>query len=115
MCPFYSKITHYTKLEKLGAQNIAVCENQGKQHISKDNWKLIKMFLLKKKRDDTRKTKRLTETQVLTKYFTSYQIRCKSLRKRKVMQLVKPIRYWEITTSMQSNEFDQICWIKLIW
>ena len=33
--------------------------------------------------DDAKKTKRLTEVQVLTKEFTSYKIRYKSLRKRK--------------------------------
>ena len=33
--------------------------------------------------DDSKKTKRLTEIQVLTKDFTSCKIRCKSLRKRK--------------------------------
>ena len=32
--------------------------------------------------DDTKKSKQLTEIQVLTKEFTSYNIRYKSLRKR---------------------------------
>ena len=33
--------------------------------------------------DDAKKTKTLTVIQVLTKYFTFYKIRYKSLRKRK--------------------------------
>ena len=33
--------------------------------------------------DDTKKTKKLPEIQVLTKDFTSYKIRYKSLSKRK--------------------------------
>ena len=37
----------------------------------------------KKITDDAKKTKRLTEIQVLTKEFTSYKSRYKSLRKRK--------------------------------
>ena len=31
VCPCYSR-THYSTLEKHGAQNVAACENQGKQY-----------------------------------------------------------------------------------
>ena len=47
-------------LEKHGAKKLAMCENKGKQHKSR---------VMKKKHggDDAKKTKRLTEIQVLTK------------------------------------------------
>ena len=35
--------------------------------------------------DDAKKTKQLTGIQVLKKEFTCYKIRCKSLRKRKLV------------------------------
>ena len=35
----YSKRKYYSILEKPGAQNIAVFENQGKQHELSDHWK----------------------------------------------------------------------------
>ena len=57
-------------LEKLGAQDITAFENQGKQCELRDQWKLKKKgFFLKKKitGDDTKKTKRLTETKMFTK------------------------------------------------
>ena len=87
-------------LEKPGAQNRAACENQGKQHKFIDHWKSVKTLCLKIiiiiimiattttttttttiiiTGDDTKKAKKLTEIQVLTKDFTSYLIRCKSL------------------------------------
>ena len=49
--------------KKLGVKNLAVCENQGKQHKSR---------VMEKKTggDDAKKTKRLTETEVLTNDFT---------------------------------------------
>ena len=47
MC--YSERTHYPTLEKLGAQNIAACENHGKQHELSDHWKSIKTLFSKKK------------------------------------------------------------------
>ena len=85
LCPCYSRRTHYPTLEKPGAQNIAACENQGKQCKLSDHWKSIKTLFLKKiiTGDDAKKTKWLTEMQILTKEFTSYKIRYKSLRKRK--------------------------------
>ena len=64
-------------------ENIATCENRGKQRESNDYWKSIKTFLKKKTRDDAKKTKIMTEIKYLTKDFTSYKIRYKSLRKRK--------------------------------
>ena len=82
-------------LEKPGAQNRAACENQGKQHKFIDHWKSVKTLCLKIiiiimiattttttiiiTGDDTKKAQKLTEIQVLTKDFTSYLIRCKSL------------------------------------
>ena len=39
VCPFYNRGTHYPMLEKPGAQNITVCENQGKQCELCDHWK----------------------------------------------------------------------------
>ena len=64
---------------------MAACENQGKQHELSDHWKSIKTFLKKKKKKMGwwKKTKRLTGIQILTKDFTSYKIRYKSLRKIK--------------------------------
>ena len=37
VCPCYSRITRYSPIEKLGAQNIVVCENQGRQHKLSDH------------------------------------------------------------------------------
>ena len=82
MCP--CRRTHYTTLDKPGAQNIAACENQSKQCELSEHWKSIKMLFLKKiTGDDAKKIKRLTRIQVLTSDFTSYKIRYWSLRKRK--------------------------------
>ena len=69
VCPCYSRRRHYLTLEKLGAQNIAACENQGKQCKLSDHWKSVKRFLKKiiTWGDAKKKTKRLTEIQVLTK------------------------------------------------
>ena len=63
MRPCHSRRTHYPTLDKPGVQNLAICENQGKQR---------KLRVMKKKitGDDAKKTKRLTEIQVLTKDFT---------------------------------------------
>ena len=56
-------------LEKPGAQNIAACENQGKQRKLSDDWKLIKTLFWKKYRGWCKKDKfnwkKLTELQVL--------------------------------------------------
>ena len=58
MCPCYSWITHYPRLEKPGAQNIAACEKQGKQSKFSDHWKSIKTLFFKKiTGDDTKKDK----------------------------------------------------------
>ena len=60
MSPCYSRRTHYPMLEKHGAKKLVVRENKGKQQKSR---------VMKKKHggDDAKKTKRLTEIQVLTK------------------------------------------------
>ena len=104
VCLCYGRRIHYHPLlEKPGAQNRAACENQGKQHKFIDHWKSVKTLCLKIiiiiiiimiatttttttitttiiiTGDDTKKAKKLTEIQVLTKDFTSYLIRCKSL------------------------------------
>ena len=52
-------------LEKLGAQNIAVCEKQG----------LATWIELSLKINDPKKTERLTGIQVLTNDFASLKIR----------------------------------------
>ena len=84
MFPYYSRRIYYPKLRNPDAQNIVASENHGKQRKSSDHWKTIKNVVFEKKmtRDDA-KTKWLTEIQVLTKGFTSYKIRYKSLRKTK--------------------------------
>ena len=71
MCPCFNGRTHYSTLEKLGAQNITACENQGKQRGIEGSLKIKKaLVLIKVTGDDAKKTKRLTEIQVLTKIFT---------------------------------------------
>ena len=70
VCPCYNTRTHYPTLEKLGFQNVSVCENQGKQHKLSDHWKHKKMLKKKITGDNAIKTKRLTQIQVLTKKFT---------------------------------------------
>ena len=71
-------------LEKPGAQNIAACENQGKQHELSDHWKSIKTLFPKKiTENDAKKTKRLTGIQDFNKRFYILQNEIKSLRKRK--------------------------------
>ena len=58
---FYRR-THYPMLGKLGIKNLAVCENQGKQH---------KLRVMKKSREGwCKKDIRLTDKQVSTKDFT---------------------------------------------
>ena len=78
MCPCYNRRTHNPVVKKSGAQNITACENQGK--ATRNDWSLkIKKqkknkkqngFLKKIEGDNTKKTKRLTEIEVLTKRFT---------------------------------------------
>ena len=98
VCLCYGRRIHYHPLlEKPGAQNRAACENQGKQHKFIDHWKSVKTLCLKIiiiiitiiiitttttiiiTGDDTKKAKKLTEIQVLTKDFASHVIRCKPL------------------------------------
>ena len=61
VCPFYNRETHYPMLEKPGAQNITVCENQGKQCKLCDHWNLKKNVFKKITGDTAKKTVRLTE------------------------------------------------------
>ena len=63
-------------------KNIAACENQGKQFLVITENQLKRCFWKKITGDETKKTKRLTEIQVLTQDFTSCKIRYKYLRKR---------------------------------
>ena len=70
MCPCYNRRTHYPTLEKHGVQNITACENQDKQCKLRYHWKLKKTLLEKITGDDKKKTKRLTEIEVLSKMFT---------------------------------------------
>ena len=94
VCPCYRRRTHYPTLEKSGAQNIAACENQGKQRELIDHWK--SMFLIKNNsRWRKKRKKELTEIQVLTKRFTK-----RVLKKTKVTELFKPINYWEILRNL---------------
>ena len=76
-------------LEKFGIKNLAVCENQGKQH---------KLRVIKKKagRRWCKKDKRLTE---LINKFQQKILH----KKKKVMQLVKPNNYWVIPANAQSS------------
>ena len=77
-------------VEKPGAQNITVCENQGKQREREGSLKIKKTVFKKKMTgDNVKKTKRLTEIQVLTKRFTKRFFK----NKTKVAQLFKPINY----------------------
>ena len=87
-------------VEKPGAQNRA-CENQGNQCELSDHWKLKKCFFKKQwiTVDNAKKTKRLTEIQVLTKSFTERVFK----KKAKVAQLFKPINDWDIPTNTRSN------------
>ena len=106
--------------EKPGTQNTAACENQVKQQELSDHWKLIKMYFLKKNdKNDATKTKRLTEIQVLTKEFTNYKVRCKSLRKRKwcsylnkwTIERSAGIQSWiNLIKSVESNNIDNVYW-----
>ena len=59
MWPCYSQRTHYPMSENPGAQNITVCENQGKQCKLSNYRKYIKtlLFFLKKTGDDAKKDK----------------------------------------------------------
>ena len=72
---------------------------------------------------DTKKAKRLPETQVLTKDFTTYKIRY-VFKKKKVTQLDKSINYWEIAAIhsqinvikfVESNKFDNVHSKIFVW
>lgn len=76
MCPCYSGRTHYPTLEKPNAQ---IFSSNANLVITEDK----ALFLKKITGDDAKKTKRLLETQVLTKDFASCKIRYKPQRKRK--------------------------------
>ena len=78
LCPCYNRRTHYPTLEEPGDQNIKACENQGKHCELSDHWKSKKQ---KKLGDGAKKTKILTEIQVLTKKCTERVF--KKTRKRK--------------------------------
>ena len=72
-------------------------ENQGKKNESSDYKNSIITLLLKKKTYDAKKTKTLTEMLFFdfcfNRRFYILQNQMQVLKKRKVMQLVKPIRY----------------------
>ena len=91
---FYRR-THYPMLENFSIKNLAVCKTQGKQH---------KLRIMKKKQggDDAKKTKDWLINKFQQKILQ---------KKKKVMQIVKPINYWGIPANAKSSRFDQICWI----
>ena len=101
-------------VEKPGAQKITACESQGKQHELSDHSKLKQMFFKKKIiGDNTKKTKRLSEIQVLTKRFTKRIFK----KKTKVTQLFKPITIERsllihgqinLIKFVESNKFDKV-------
>ena len=88
VCSCHSRRTHYPTIDKPGAQNIYYLKYlRVKTKVCNANWviteNLFKRFWKNITEDDTKKTKSLTEMQVLTKEFTSYNIKYKSLRKKK--------------------------------
>ena len=83
VCPSYSRRTHYLKLQKPCAHNIAVFENQGKQRKLSNHWKSIKTLLFERNNWGCKKEKRLTGIHFLPKDFMIYKIRYKCLRKTK--------------------------------
>ena len=78
---FYRR-THYPILEKVGIKNLAVCENQGKSDEKKQGG------------GDTKKTKGWLINRFQQKILH---------KKKKVMQLVKPVNYLGIPTNAQSS------------
>ena len=84
VCPCYSR-KQYSMPEKPGAQNIAVCENQGKQHKFSIHWKPIIISFWKKSNWGWYRKEKKIEIQVLTKHFTYYKIRYKSFKKINVI------------------------------
>ena len=61
MCACYSRGTNYPTLEKPGVENIAGCENQGKQRGLTHHWSWIKTLFKKKKKksDDAKKDEKI--------------------------------------------------------
>ena len=82
---FYRR-THYPMLEKLGIKNLALCENQGKQQKSR---------VMKKSREGMIQKR---QDWLINKFQQKILH-----KKKKVMQLVKPINYWGIPTNAQSS------------
>ena len=71
-------------LEKPGAQNIAACENQGKQRELSDHWKSIKtLFSKKNNRRWCKKDKKIDWNTSFNKRIYILQNQIKSLGKRK--------------------------------
>ena len=123
VCPCYNRRTrYYPTLEKPAAQNITACESQGKQRELSDHWKLKKRFFQKITGDDAKRTKRLTEMQVLTKTFT-----------KRVFKKMKVTHYLNQSTVersllihgqinlikfVESNKFDKVyskIWNIFVW
>ena len=73
-------------LEKLGIKNLALCENQGKQHKSR---------VMKKSREGMIQKR---QDWLINKFQQKILH-----KKKKVMQLVKPINYLGIPTNAQSG------------
>ena len=109
---FYGRITH-PKLEKPDAQNIAVCENQGKQFNFSEYWKPTKTLFLTKRITGWLKTTKLTKDKNKVKDFTSYSIRFKN-QKKKGTQLNKSTNQVSslirgqnnLIKFVESNKFD---------
>ena len=106
VCSCHSRRTHYPTIDKPGAQNIYYLKYlRVKTKVCNANWviteNLFKRFWKNITEDDTKKTKSLTEMQVLTKEFTSYNIKYKSLRKKK-----KITNEWTWNIFVASLSFD---------
>ena len=82
---FYRR-THYPMLEKLGIKNLALCENQGKQQKSR---------VMKKSREGMIQKR---QDWLINKFQQKILH-----KKKKEIQLVKPINYWGIPASAQSS------------
>ena len=89
---------HYPMLEKPGAQNKTVCENQGKQRELSDHWKLKKKKTFLKITGWCKKDKKIDWNTS----FNKKKIK-RIFKKTNVTQVFKPINYWEITTNTQAN------------
>ena len=82
-------------------------ENQGKKKRIEWLQKFNYNVAFEKKTYDAKKTKTLTEMLFFdlcfNRRFYILQNQMQVLKKRKVMQLVKPIRYWQIAANTRSN------------